>query len=1219
MKILKIALKNLNSLKSEINIDFQASPLGDTGLFAIVGDTGAGKTTILDALTLAIYGKVHRNKNEEEVLSFGGTDGYAEVEFQSKAHIYRSKWMIHRARGKVDGNIITKRELAQWSPNKQEFDILTTKIREIDEQTEKITGLDYQRFSKSVLLSQGDFAAFLKAGEKDRSNLLERITGTEIYSNISTAAFERYRLEEERYLSLKKELNNLQILDKEAQQILQQELQQLEKDGKLLQKDLNQLKDSIQWVKEIEQLETLEQTASKHFQTAQNEWSAALPSFEQLVQHQKTLIFQKDIIQINNLEEQQQQLESDKTQLTQQINHLTEKKERTLQAVQQKSDHLQAAKKERIEKEKVFEEVLALDIQLAEKKEPLTQSTTQLQQLKTQQQQVTQQLKATQQQEKQTNHNKDATSKWLIKNKIFHQLQKDLPLLNRQKEDLITLNKTLEGYKKEKADIQNKLSSQRKEIEQFNQTTLTNQSEQELVQQAVSAYYPDFQLGNENQLIISLTEEVEQIEERYKGIQQLIELNEEYQKLIKELDRYEQEIAHLEANQGIIENRVLTALEQRSVLAEHYQFKLQVYEREQLFANYERERDKLEEGEKCPLCLSTTHPFRNLSDYTPYVDKAKEEMLMADQQLKIVQQECTKLLTHQNEIRAAIQQYIGERDEEWSGERDLLLRQLQIQEGKIAKIAPSLKDASAYHTKGFVLNELLQKNEAHLKDKRSLRKILLDYNEKQTRQLKQQETRNKAQQKYQVQLTMLTTNEQNIIQSIQKTETTIAHLKIAVGEKLAPYGYDLAHTTFKQSLLELKEKHQLFIKKDKEFLTLEKEAALLNQQLEQLTQQTKQLTQQVENQDQQYQLIATAFQKITALRTDLFGTKSPKEEKEKVLVQLKRLEEEEVVLKQQLKEAEIALTTNQKLLKSIASQIDKTQKSLTSSIAKLQTKIQKQGFEEVAQVQAAHLSTERVQQIEAQKENLQKQVTIQEQQLKSAKKNLEKTRKKQLTTTALEDLVPLFNEKEQASLELQQGIGRRKQQLDENELKKNQSKSLVEKMDLQKKEFDRWAKLQDLIGSKDGKKFRVFAQGLTLKKLSELANRHLKQLNGRYILNKPNDRDLDLEIIDTFQADNIRSINTLSGGESFLVSLALALGLSDLAGRNTQIQSLFIDEGFGTLDESALDLAISTLENLQADGKTIGVISHIKELKERITTQIQIHKTSNGFSEIAIV
>jgi len=126
-------------------------------------------------------------------------------------------------------------------------------------------------------------------------------------------------------------------------------------------------------------------------------------------------------------------------------------------------------------------------------------------------------------------------------------------------------------------------------------------------------------------------------------------------------------------------------------------------------------------------------------------------------------------------------------------------------------------------------------------------------------------------------------------------------------------------------------------------------------------------------------------------------------------------------------------------------------------------------------------------------------------------------------------------------------------------------------------------------------------------------------LNGRYLIHKPNDRDLALEIIDQHQANNIRSIHTLSGGESFLVSLALALGLSDLAGRNTQIKSLFIDEGFGTLDESALDLAISTLENLQSKGKRIGVISHVPALKERIGTQIQLQKRGSGFSGLEIV
>ena len=158
-----------------------------------------------------------------------------------------------------------------------------------------------------------------------------------------------------------------------------------------------------------------------------------------------------------------------------------------------------------------------------------------------------------------------------------------------------------------------------------------------------------------------------------------------------------------------------------------------------------------------------------------------------------------------------------------------------------------------------------------------------------------------------------------------------------------------------------------------------------------------------------------------------------------------------------------------------------------------------------------------------------------------------------------------------------------------------------------------------LIGSENGKKFSRFAQGLTLARLTELANRHLLRLSDRYRILKTAEKDLDLQIIDGYQADVVRPMATLSGGESFLVSLALALGLSDLASRKVQINSLFIDEGFGTLDADTLDIAVSALENLQANGKAIGIISHVEALKERIGTQIQVSKQAGGSSKIKLV
>ncbi len=214
--------------------------------------------------------------------------------------------------------------------------------------------------------------------------------------------------------------------------------------------------------------------------------------------------------------------------------------------------------------------------------------------------------------------------------------------------------------------------------------------------------------------------------------------------------------------------------------------------------------------------------------------------------------------------------------------------------------------------------------------------------------------------------------------------------------------------------------------------------------------------------------------------------------------------------------------------------------------------------------------------------------------------------------------VQLQSLEEQYSERLKQE-GALQDQIRQDAAQKNTAKGLVKQLEKQKKEYRRWAKLNDIIGMADGKKFRIFAQALTLEKLIFLANQHLRQLNGRYVIEKLKGDDLSLEIVDTYQANHRRSMHTLSGGERFLVSLALALGLSDLAGRQSQIQSLFIDEGFGTLDDNSLDLVLSTLENLQSSGKTIGVISHVKELKERIATQIQLVKQENGFSKLKIV
>lgn len=165
----------------------------------------------------------------------------------------------------------------------------------------------------------------------------------------------------------------------------------------------------------------------------------------------------------------------------------------------------------------------------------------------------------------------------------------------------------------------------------------------------------------------------------------------------------------------------------------------------------------------------------------------------------------------------------------------------------------------------------------------------------------------------------------------------------------------------------------------------------------------------------------------------------------------------------------------------------------------------------------------------------------------------------------------------------------------------------------------RWGRLKELIGSADGAKFSRFAQSLTLRQLIGLANEHLQVLAERYRLMAAEGDELDLRIVDLYQANVDRPMESLSGGESFLASLALALGLSELASRHHPIDSLFIDEGFGTLDSETLEVALSALENLRAGGKTIGLISHVDLLKERLTTQVRVVRGAGGTSRIEVV
>jgi exonuclease SbcC len=224
-----------------------------------------------------------------------------------------------------------------------------------------------------------------------------------------------------------------------------------------------------------------------------------------------------------------------------------------------------------------------------------------------------------------------------------------------------------------------------------------------------------------------------------------------------------------------------------------------------------------------------------------------------------------------------------------------------------------------------------------------------------------------------------------------------------------------------------------------------------------------------------------------------------------------------------------------------------------------------------------------------------------------------------LSATALSELETTAKQLGEAFAKKRTELGSLEQQLKNDDDAKKRREAGGAELQAAEAEALRWGRLKELIGSADGAKFSRFAQSLTLRQLIGLANEHLKVLAERYRLMAAEGDELDLRIVDLYQANVDRPMESLSGGESFLASLALALGLSELASRHHPIDSLFIDEGFGTLDSETLEIALSALENLRSRGKTIGLISHVDLLKERLTTQVRVIRGAGGTSRIEVV
>jgi len=290
MKILGIRFENLNSLTGEWQIDFTHPDYSSNGIFAITGPTGAGKTTILDALCLGLYGRTPRldkvTQNTNEIMSRQTGECFAEVTFETQKGRYRCHWSQRRARKRPDGELQqAKREIADADSGR----VLESRINQVEALIEKVTGMDFDRFTRSMLLAQGGFAAFLQALPDKRSPILEQITGTEIYSRISVKVHERYREEREKLDLLQSELKGIQVLTGEEENALQAGLREKQIQETGLAGKMEGLRAALTWLEKISALEKELAELEKQRQDCEQRREAFAPEAQKLEKARRAL------------------------------------------------------------------------------------------------------------------------------------------------------------------------------------------------------------------------------------------------------------------------------------------------------------------------------------------------------------------------------------------------------------------------------------------------------------------------------------------------------------------------------------------------------------------------------------------------------------------------------------------------------------------------------------------------------------------------------------------------------------------------------------------------------------------------------------------------------------------------------------------------------------------------------------------------------------------
>ncbi|MFH2076894.1 MAG: SbcC/MukB-like Walker B domain-containing protein, partial [Pseudomonadota bacterium] len=629
----------------------------------------------------------------------------------------------------------------------------------------------------------------------------------------------------------------------------------------------------------------------------------------------------------------------------------------------------------------------------------------------------------------------------------------------------------------------------------------------------------------------------------------------------------------------------------------------------------EEERKRLEDGRPCPLCGATDHPYARGN--LPELNRVEAELKRRKAEYKKASEALGKLETEQvkaaAEIRHAEKEMAEKRaardtDEKACGEALLKLGIDAAAEGSAGKVREALADLrmKMAETVGIV-SVAEEKSKREKAAQTALEKLRTGFENSERALQEARHQRETAGREHERLI-----REQKILgEEAQKTRK-------AALKGVEPFGITQIPATGIDALLRgLAGRKDAWQTKQVEKTAAEKKLGELNAALDKdkslLSSLEKGLAARVRDCDDLTRLVES----LRASRRELFGERSAdREEKrladagdraanavEKAREKYGRMEKEIGVLKEK-----IAL---------LKEKTGKRAEALAQAEGNLAERIGKAGFEDEAGYLSACLTEEAREGLAVREKELVKEKTELDARRRDRSEALAAERERRLTDQSVEALREAIGACDSSLREIRGDIGGITNSLGENAKLKGKQQDRLRTLDARKKECARWDDLHLLIGSADGKKFRNFAQGLTFERMTAHANLQLRKMTDRYLLIRDPSQPLELNVIDNYQAGEIRSTKNLSGGESFIVSLALALGLSQMASRNVRVDSLFLDEGFGTLDDEVLEMALSTLAGLHQEGKLIGVISHVPALKERIGAQIQVIPGTGGRSSLS--